>query len=382
MVGRVSNEKVPANTASWLPAERARLEVGPAPYTPPRADEIVVRNRAVAVNPVDWIIQTAGKFTFSWIAYPFVLGADLAGDVVEVGSAVTRFRPGDRVLAHAVGTDPKRNSAAEGAFQAYTVVLERMTSPIPDDLTYERAAVLPLGLSTAACGLFQKDHLALDLPSARPSRAGQTVLVWGGSTSVGSNAIQLAAAAGYEVVTTCSPRNFAYVEKLGAARAFDYNDPSVVRRVIEALRGTTIAGALAIGAGSPEACVDVVRASRGKKFVSMATFPITFASIPDGPESTVPRFAMIRRFLSSSIALWLRSRTGGVRTKFIFGSTLAHNDVGKAIYADFLPAALADGRYVAAPAPQVAGTGFASIQTGLDLQKKGVSAAKVVIGLP
>ncbi len=54
-----------------------------------------------------------------------------AGEVVEVGTAVTRFQVGDRVLGHAVGSDKQRNSAAEGAFQEYTVVLARMAAPIP-----------------------------------------------------------------------------------------------------------------------------------------------------------------------------------------------------------------------------------------------------------
>jgi NADPH:quinone reductase-like Zn-dependent oxidoreductase len=72
-------------------------------------------------------------------------------------------------------------------------------------------------MSTAACGLFQEDHLALQRSSALPKPTSKTLLVWGGSTSVGSNAIQLAVAAGYEVFTTASPKNFDYVKKLGAA---------------------------------------------------------------------------------------------------------------------------------------------------------------------
>lgn len=61
-----------------------------------------------------------------------MLSADVAGEVVEIGSAVTRFRTGDRVLAHAVGTDEYPNNSARGAFQNYTVLLERLSSPIPD----------------------------------------------------------------------------------------------------------------------------------------------------------------------------------------------------------------------------------------------------------
>ena len=162
---------MPINTAAWLGGKQAELEGGPAPYTSPREDEIVVKNRAVAVNPVDWITQVAGSLSY-WIKYPFVLGSDLAGEVVEVGSDVTR------VLGHAVGTDKGRNNPAEGAFQEYTVVLARMATPIPETMPYEDAAVLPLGLSTAACGLFQKDQLALQHPSATPIPTVETILVW------------------------------------------------------------------------------------------------------------------------------------------------------------------------------------------------------------
>ena len=368
-----------SNTAAWLSTKQSPLQVGPAPYTSPKADEIVIENHAVAINPIDWIKQVAGDFLFNWIKYPFILGSDSAGAVVEVGSAVTRFKVGDRVLGHAVGTDPKRNSAAEGSVQTYSVLLERMASPIPEDLSYESASVLPLGLSTAACGLFEKDQLALDYPSASSKPNGKTLLVWGGSTSVGSNAIQLAVAAGYEVFTTASPRNFDYCKKLGASRVLDYNDARVVPDLIEALSGKTLAGALAIGAGSPEACVAVVRACQGAKFVSMATFPVSFDQ-PLG--QNVPMLATVSRFLWFSVSFWLKTRLRGLRSKFIFGSSLVHSDVGRVVYADFLPRALAEGRFIAAPEPQVAGAGLGAIQAALDLQRKGVSARKIVVSLP
>ncbi|WP_040445621.1 zinc-binding dehydrogenase [Ktedonobacter racemifer] len=105
----------------------------------------------------------------------------------------------------------------------------------------ENAAVLPLALSTAACGLFQKDHLALQYPCSAPNPTGMTLSHLGGSTSVGSNAIQLAAAVGYEVITTASPRNFNYIKKLGASQVFDHNDKTVVEDIIEAFKGKTIA---------------------------------------------------------------------------------------------------------------------------------------------
>jgi len=375
-------DKLPANTAAWLTAQQAKLEVLAAPYTRPHEGAMVVKNRAVAINPIDWVIQVAGDMAFSWIRLPFILGSDLAGDVVEIGVGVTRFKIGDRVLAHAVGTDAARNSAAQGSFQAYTVVLEKAAAPIPSDMSYERATVLPLGLSTAACGLFQKDHLALDYPSATAKPNGKTVLVWGGSTSVGSNAIQLAVAAGYEVIATASPRNFDYVRKLGAHRVFDYNDKTVVRKLVDAFAGKTLAGALAIGAGSAEACVDVVHACKGKKFVSMATYPISFQGVGDLPIGPLQRLTIVRPFLWFSVTNWFKCRTRSIRTKFIFGSSLLNNEVGDVIYADFLPGALAEGRYLPAPDPSIIGTGLECIQAGLDLQRKGMSASKVVVSIP
>ncbi len=371
---------MPSNTAAWLGAKQAQLEVKPAPYTPPRDSEIVVKNHAVAVNPIDWILQAVGSLIFPWIKYPFILGSDLAGEIVEVGNAVTRFQVGDRVLGHAVGSAKTRNSAAEGAFQEYTVVLAHMAAPIPDAMPYENAAVLPLALSTAACGLFQKDHLALQSPSLAPKPTGKTLLVWGGSTSVGSNAIQLAVAAGYEVFTTSSPRNFDYVKRLGASQVFDYNSKTVVADIIAALTGKTMAGALAIGTGSAEFCVDIVHACNGTKFVSTASTPVSFDTLSPHPGmgAVLP---LLLRVVSSSASLQVKCRARNIRTKFIVGDALIDNEVSRVIYEDFLPGALAEDRYVAAPEPYLIGMGLDCVQAGLDIQKKGVSAKKVVVSL-
>ena len=369
---------MPTNTAAWLVAkQQTKLEVKYAPYTHPREGEIVVKNHAVAINPLEWIIQVAGNIVYSWIKYPSILGSDLAGEVFEVGQGVTRFSVGDRVIGHAVGTDKKRNSPAEGTFQEYTVLLAHMAAPIPDTLSYEKATVLPLALSTAACSLFQKDKVALQYPSATPQPTGKTLLIWGGSTSVGSNAIQLAVAAGYEVITTASPRNFDYVKKLGASQVFDYNSKTVIKDVINAFKGKTIAGAIAIGKGSAEYCVDIIHSCTGNKFVSMASPSVSFENF--NQRRQLP--GIILQLVSSNVALQVKSRLRGIRTKFIFGNSLMDNEVSKLIYEDFLPAALAENRYVAAPEPYVIGHGLEYIQVGMDAQKKGVSAKKVVVSL-
>ena len=373
---------MPTNTAAWIKAKKAPLEVGPAPYPSPGPDQIVVRTRAVAINPLDWIIQVAGNMAYRWLKYPTVLGTDVAGEVVAIGSGVTRFRVGERVLGHCVGSDKDSNSAAEGAFQHFAVVLERLASPIPDTMPFEDAAVLPLAVSTAACGLFQSDQLGLRLPMANAEATGETVLVWGGSTSVGSNAIQLAVAAGYDVITTASPGNFEFVRSLGAQQVFDYHSPTVVADIIAALQGRTLAGTIAFGTSSGGACLRIVAKAKGKKFVALASPPVSFAVLGDADRSRSAGLRLIFRLVTSTMAQQIRARFRGIGSKFIYGTTLKANEVGPAIYRDFLPAALADGRYVAAPKPKVVGSGLDQIQRAMDLHREGVSAAKVVVTLP
>jgi NADPH:quinone reductase-like Zn-dependent oxidoreductase len=372
----------PANAAAWFVSPNETLKVGPAPYTSPAEGEIVVRNRAVAINPVDWAIAKLsflGPRVVPWLKRPAVLGEDLAGEVAEVGPGVTRFKVGDRVVAFAAGGNENRNRASEGAFQIYVVVLAHMASPIPDGLTFEAASVLPLGLSTAACGLFQKDFLALQLPSADARPTGKTLLIWGGATSVGCNAIQLAVSAGYEVFTTASPHNADYLKSLGASQVFDYHRRSVVAEIVEALKGKTLAGAFAIATGSTSLCLDVVHRAEGDKFVAVAAGPISLTDVGAGGLAQVlPR---LPQMLVSGLSDTLKARTRGIGTKFIWGGSLVDNEVGPAIFVDFLPGALAQGRFVPAPPAAVVGSGLDAIEAGFEAQRRGVSAKKVVVSL-
>lgn len=341
----------PTNTAAWQIAEKAKpLEVRPAAYTPPKENEIVVKNSAIGLNPVDYLRQEQGAALFSWTTYPTIMGSDVAGEVVEVGpGAAARFKPGDRVLG--LGSELKDNNPAEGAFQHYTAIPAHVASPIPTGLSYENASVIPLGISTASCGLFQKDHLALRLPtSPRAASSGQLVLIWSGSSSVGSNAIQLAAAAGYEGVTTASTKNFEYVKSLGAGHVFDYHSPTLVDDISKVYDSKTGVGALAIGTEAAGPCCEVLSKVNSRKFVSLTNPPT--GALPEGIES-----------------------------KFVFGAAVKDNEIGPAIFEAFLPKALAAGEFKSAPTAEVVGKGLGSIQAGLEQVKKGASAKKYVISL-
>jgi hypothetical protein len=107
----------------------------------------------------------------------------------------------------------------------------------------------------------------------------------------------------------------------------------------------------------------------------MATYPV-----PQPPPKRFVLLSTILYFLSWIVSNWFKSRARQIRTKFIFGSTLVDNEVGKAIYVDILPEALAEGQYLVAPDPYVVRKGLEYIQAGFDFQKRGVSA-KVVVSL-
>lgn len=366
-----------ANKAAYLTAPKAKpLKIDDAPYTPPKAGEITVRNRAIAVNPVDRIKQDSGNFLYGWLKYPIILGFDLAGEVVEVGKGVTSFKPGDRVLGFANGMDKPCNNPAESAFQLFTVLPENLVSHIPDSMSFESAAALPLGLATAACGLYEKDQLALPYPSIAARPTGKALIIWGGSTSVGCNAIQLAVASGYEVLTTCSPRNFEVCQRLGAGHCFDYRSPTIVSDILAALKGKTLAGGMAIGDGGAEACSAVMQQVQcDKKFVALASYPTL-----NPPPKSLFMVRSALHFISWNIKWWISCRRSGVRSKFIWGSSMAYNDISKALFGEFLPQALAKGKYVAAPESQVVGHGLEFIQEALELQKT-ARARKMVVAL-
>lgn len=164
--------------------------------------------------------------------YPFIFGTDVAGTVVQLGKDVTRFELGQRVIGHcdSLLTQKKTNSG----YQLYTTCQEIIVAAIPDSLPFANGAVLPLSVSTASAGLFC--NLKIPLPTMDPKSTDKKILIWGGSSSVGSSAIQLAVAAGFEVLTTASESNFGYVKRLGASHAFDHNDADAVDEILKMMR--------------------------------------------------------------------------------------------------------------------------------------------------
>ncbi|KAL4900077.1 hypothetical protein BDW74DRAFT_188653 [Aspergillus multicolor] len=188
-----------------------------------RDDYILIKTVAVALNPTDWK-------HIAYLAPPGVLvGCDYAGVVEEVGPAVKKeWKKGDRVAGFVHGCNAVQPE--DGAFAQYIVAKGDIQIRIPDNLSFEEAATLGVGIMTVGQGLYQS--LGLSLPEA-PSKDGEPILIYGGSTATGTLAIQFAKLSGYKVITTCSPHNFDLVKKLGADEVYDYKDLSSAKKIRE-----------------------------------------------------------------------------------------------------------------------------------------------------
>ncbi len=179
---------------------------------------ILVRVRASAVTTADWRIRAAAFPGVLWLPGRLmfglfrprnrVLGTDFAGEVVETGPSVTRFRPGDRVFGF----------AGKGAHAEFVAVPETgAVVATPEALSDEEAAALPFGGLSAL--VFLRDFAGL--------KAGQRVAIVGASGNVGSYAVQIAKALGAEVTGVASGRNAELVRSLGADRFVDYTRDDV-----------------------------------------------------------------------------------------------------------------------------------------------------------
>lgn len=177
---------------------------------------IKVRVRAAGVNPVDAKLRQRGVLFPN--ALPAILGCDGAGEVVEVGEDVSRFKPGDRVwYCHGgLGSDP-------GSYAEYKVLDEVEAELMPADADFYQAAALPLVLLTAWEALFDRTQL----------RKGQQILIHAGAGGVGHVAIQLAKWAGARVATTVSDEaKSALARKLGADWVINYYTDDVVTQTL------------------------------------------------------------------------------------------------------------------------------------------------------
>src|ERR1043166_2158834 len=175
------------------------------PRPEPNNDHLLIRVIAAGVNPVDGMIRSGMFDKEGHRVFPIILGGDLSGVVEKVGSKITKFKSGDPVFAYVSLDD-------SGGYAQYALITEREGAPKPKSLTYVEAAAVPIVALTAWQALIDTAKL----------KAGQTVLIHGGSGGVGSFAIQIAKVRGAKVIATASTANQGLLKELGADTAVDY----------------------------------------------------------------------------------------------------------------------------------------------------------------
>ncbi|GJE89859.1 zinc-binding alcohol dehydrogenase family protein [Phanerochaete sordida] len=331
--------------ALFLDAPKTELVIRDRDIEEPGPGEVLIEVHAVGLIHSDWRIQALGIMVTEW---PTILGLDSAGVVKKVGEGVTNVAVGDRVLHQ--GNRNCRNAV----FQHYTIALAEIVAKIPDNLSFDQAAVIPVAVGPAAIAFYNKkapNSLGLTPPweeGGRGKYAGEPILIMGGASAIGQQAIQLAKLGGFSpIITTCSVHNAAYVQTLGATHAVE--------------RGTALASTVQGITSKPiKYAFDTVSLpdTQNAAYEVLAPGGTLVIDLPDAVDST--------------------RRTPDKEVGMIFGSPWlpAQREVGKALYANLT--ALLEAGEIKPNNFEVLPNGLAGIPEGLEKVKKGVSALKFV----
>ncbi|KAJ7508956.1 GroES-like protein [Mycena galericulata] len=298
---------MPEQKALILTEQNAPFTIASWPIPKPGPGEILIKLKAIALNPIDWKQQKFGWYIEKW---PAVVGFDIAGDVEELGEGVQGFSKGEKVFA--LGYLSNETSS----FQQYAVIAHDLVGKIPPNIDYAEASTIPLGYATAAIGLLAALPTGAGLnPTYDPkvNFAGQPAFVYGGSSSVGQFAIQILRTLGYStIITYASGKHTEFLKSLGATHVID-------RQTVSA---ADVPAAVKKIAGAPIKIVyDAISEGETKEasFAALAEGGIGIAVLP-GEDRNVDG----KKFFS------------------IFGSTHAHREFGVILWKE-LPKQVADG---------------------------------------
>ncbi|KAL2136661.1 hypothetical protein VTI74DRAFT_2393 [Chaetomium olivicolor] len=263
------------STANFTMADSTRTVIYLSPDGPivkeiseryrPTGAQSLLRVEYSGINPADIKHAILGL-------HSSVAGYDMSGEVIEVGPD-SSFKLGDKIFG--VNLPGPNRPLYMGAHQDYALAASNFWYKVPSSgkLDLLEAATLPVMTLTAADGLF--NLLGLAFPAAGVTGlASQALLIWGGASTVGTAAVQLAKAAGHSpIFATASTKNHATLKSLGADYCFDYRDDDVVDQIREAIRasGQPVCRALdAVGAGSFAVGADFEKSSPGMTAASIS----------------------------------------------------------------------------------------------------------------
>jgi NADPH:quinone reductase-like Zn-dependent oxidoreductase len=168
-------------------------------------EDVLIKVHAASVNPVDWKVRSGHVKIITGSTFPKTLGSECAGEIVETGRQVKKFKQGDPVI----GWPSVRRL---GAFAEYACVGETAVFPKSKNIIFEEAACIPIAGLTALQALRDKGQIT----------SGKKVLINGASGGVGHFAVQIAKVFGAEVTGVCSGSNGDFVKSLGTDRVIDY----------------------------------------------------------------------------------------------------------------------------------------------------------------
>ncbi|KAI2463496.1 GroES-like protein [Annulohypoxylon bovei var. microspora] len=315
----------------------------------PGSDELLVEVKSLALNPIDPKMR---DFGFAISEYPAVFGSDIGGIVIQAGSDVSDiFKPGTRIAAFAPSYFVK-GAPDYGAFQQRSIIPATNASPIPDSITFNEAATLPMAVATTWGGW---ETIGLSRDTSYSTSDKQGILVWGASSSVGSMAVQTAKLLGFAVYATASAKHHEYIKSLGASKVFDYKAPDVEDAIIRAAKedGLTFQyGYDAVGALLP--CHNILKTLKGDRVAHLASAP------PLKPRDPTEE---------------------GIEAKFVAAST-DENERGEQFsfwFNIWLKEKLEKGEIVPSPKIQLVDGGLQGINKGLDILDAGVSCTKLVL---
>ncbi|QHJ72132.1 NADP-dependent oxidoreductase [Planococcus halotolerans] len=168
-------------------------------------NEVLVEVHATSINPIDWKLREGYLKEMLSFEFPIILGWDAAGIVAETGGNVKEFQAGDRVFV-------RPELTREGTYAEFIATEERLLAKMPDSMTYEEGAAMPLvGLTAWEC-----------LVEVAGIKEGDKVLIHAGAGGVGTHAIQIAKSFGAYVAATASDKNLELLQSLGADQVIDY----------------------------------------------------------------------------------------------------------------------------------------------------------------
>jgi NADPH:quinone reductase-like Zn-dependent oxidoreductase len=336
--------------AAVLETKGQPFKIQQRPTPQPGLKELLLEVHSLALNPIDYYSRDFGFAISHW---PAVVGSDISGTVISVGSSVSNFKPGDRVTAFAPSFYTT-GSPNYGAFQKKVLVPAVLTAQIPDKVSFDEASTLPMSVLTTWSGLYS---IGVSRDTSFKPSDKKGFLAWGAASSVGTGVIQVAKSMGYLVFATASSKHHSYIKSLGADYTFDYKDSDIVSQIVKAAKEAGIdidTGYHCVGAWKDS--IEVLHQARG------SSSKAKLASAPPLKEDEMPKLADVEvEFVNAPDDEKEREE----HFEFVFNKWLEEK--------------LAKGEWIPAPKVRNLDGGLEGINERLDELKKGASGEKLVL---